>query len=64
MLVTNLAIEDLFGVDEKFSFLIGAGCSIDKPSCLAAGREMMKAIINYYCVESEISKISEQLVEN
>ncbi|MHA1191450.1 MAG: tetratricopeptide repeat protein [Promethearchaeota archaeon] len=59
MLVSNLTIEDLFSGDEKFSFLIGAGCSIDKPSCLAAGREMMKAIINFCCAESEISKISE-----
>ncbi|MFX1294819.1 MAG: tetratricopeptide repeat protein [Promethearchaeota archaeon] len=39
------------------TFLIGAGCSIEPPSCLPAGRKMIEAIINYTCIESEIEKI-------
>ena len=56
---TNLIIKDLFTADEKLTFLVGAGCSADPPSCLPTGRPMMKAIINYTCAESEIKKILE-----
>ncbi|MHA1453331.1 MAG: tetratricopeptide repeat protein, partial [Promethearchaeota archaeon] len=54
----------------KYTFLVGAGCSVDAPSCLPAGKPMMKAIIEHSCVESEVEKIIamenlrfEQLVE-
>ncbi|MBD3229881.1 MAG: hypothetical protein GF329_16990 [Candidatus Lokiarchaeota archaeon] len=42
---------------EPKTFLIGAGCSIDPPSNLPAGRSMMEAIIKTICSKSEISKI-------
>lgn len=67
---TNLKINDLITPDAKLTFLVGAGCSVDSPSCLPAGRTMMEAIIDYTCAESEIEKIKkleglrfEQLVE-
>ena len=67
---TNLTIKDLISNDEKLTFLVGAGCSVDAPSRLPAGRSMMEAIINYTCAESEIKKILdleelrfEQLIE-
>lgn len=67
---TNLTIKDLFTDSAKLTFLVGAGCSVDPPSSLPAGREMMDAIIRYTCAESEIEKILklkelrfEQLVE-
>ncbi|MFX1294286.1 MAG: tetratricopeptide repeat protein [Promethearchaeota archaeon] len=41
------------------TFLIGAGCSIDPPSCLPSGRQMVEAIINYTCAESERKNILE-----
>ncbi|MFX1297407.1 MAG: tetratricopeptide repeat protein [Promethearchaeota archaeon] len=41
------------------TFLIGAGCSTDSPSCLPSGRQMIEAIINYTCAESEIKTILE-----
>jgi len=56
---TNLTIRDLISPDSKLTFLAGAGCSIDPPSCLPAGRAMMDAIIDYTCAESEIKKIKE-----
>jgi len=54
---TNLTIKDLFKKGEKLTFLVGAGCSVDAPSCLPAGRKMMDAIIKYSCAESEIKKL-------
>ncbi|MHA1193022.1 MAG: hypothetical protein ACTSP9_12095 [Promethearchaeota archaeon] len=59
MKLTNLTIRDLFTPDAKLTFLVGAGCSIDAPSCLPAGPAMMNAIIDYTCAESEIDKIKE-----
>jgi len=70
MNLTNLKITDLITPDAKLTFLVGAGCSMDSPSCLPAGRKMMNAIIDYTCAGSEIEKIKnieqlrfEQLVE-
>ena len=60
---TNLTIKNLFTDDAKLMFLIGAGCSVDAPSCLPAGRAMMEAIIKYSCAESEIKKLL-KLVES
>jgi len=33
--------------DKKLTFLVGAGCSIDKPSSLPSGRDMMKSIVEF-----------------
>jgi tetratricopeptide (TPR) repeat protein len=62
--------DELFNEERKLTFLIGAGCSIDPPSCLPAGKKMMEAIIKFSCGESEIENILnlsnlrfEQLVE-
>lgn len=57
MKLTNLTIKDLISPDAKLTFLVGAGCSIDPPSCLPDGKTMMEALINYTCTESEIPKI-------
>jgi tetratricopeptide (TPR) repeat protein len=59
MKLTNLKINDLITPDAKLTFLVGAGCSIDPPSCLSAGKAMMDALIDYTCAESEIDKIKE-----
>ena len=70
MKLTNLTIKDLLTDDTKLTFLVGAGCSVDAPSCLPAGRAMIEALIKYSCADSEIDKILklkelrfEQLVE-
>jgi len=55
----NLKIKDLITPDAKLTFLVGAGSSMDPPSCLPTGEKMMKAIIEYTCAESEIEKILE-----
>jgi len=59
MKLTNLTINDLITPKAKLTFLVGAGSSVDLPSCLPAGRAMMDAIIDYACAESEIERIKE-----
>ncbi|GAJ14386.1 unnamed protein product [marine sediment metagenome] len=43
--------------NKKLTFLIGAGCSIDKPSSLPSGEEMMNAIIEFSCHKAFIDDI-------
>jgi len=57
MKLTNLKITDLITPDAKLTFLVGAGCSVDPPSNLPAGKTMMEALIRYTCAESEIDKL-------
>lgn len=59
MSLTNLTIDDLLGKGAKLTFLVGAGCSIDAPSSLPAGRSMMEAILNFCCEEKEIKNLME-----
>ena len=40
---TTLTIQELFADEAKLTFLVGAGSSVDAPSCLSAGSKMMKA---------------------
>ena len=54
----SLRIETLLGNNQKLTFLVGAGCSVDAPSCQPAGRSMMDAMIKFSCAESEVDKIS------
>ncbi len=58
MLDNDINIYKLLKEDQKITFLVGAGCSVDTPSNLPAGRSMMDAIIKYVCAESEVEKIS------
>jgi hypothetical protein len=51
MKLTNLAIKDLIKPDAKLTFLVGAGCSVDPPSNLPAGKTMIEAIIKYSCAD-------------
>ena len=43
--------------NEPLTFLVGAGCSIDAPSCLPAGRSMMDAIIEHVSNRDDINKL-------
>ena len=45
----DISIKDLIYNQKRLTFLVGAGSSIEKPSCLAAGKEMKEAIINFGC---------------
>ncbi|MFX1295888.1 MAG: tetratricopeptide repeat protein [Promethearchaeota archaeon] len=52
-----LDIKELLTGDDKLTFLVGAGCSIDSPSCMPTGPEMIEAIVRFSCTKSEIEKI-------
>jgi len=57
MKLLNQSFKDIIKENPKLTFLIGAGCSIDAPSCLPAGRKMMDEIIKYICEESEVDRV-------
>ena len=38
----SISITELIGQDKKLTFLVGAGCSVDSPSRLPAGRVYLK----------------------
>lgn len=48
----NLLLEN-----SELTFLVGAGCSVDEPSCLATGREMIDSIIEHSCIKSEVENL-------
>ncbi|GAH19880.1 unnamed protein product, partial [marine sediment metagenome] len=47
MKLTNLSLKDLITEKGKLTFLIGAGCSVDPPSCQPAGKTMMNMYIKW-----------------
>ena len=53
----NITVDTLLGENQKLTFLVGAGCSVDAPSSQPAGRSMMEAMIKFICAESEVDKI-------
>ena len=55
--LTNYTIKDIINDKEKLTFLVGAGCSIDSPSCLPSGREMTEKMLQFTCPEKEIENI-------
>jgi tetratricopeptide (TPR) repeat protein len=50
-------LNDIILPNEKFTFLIGAGISIEAPSHLKSAVDIVNAIINLCAVEDEVSKI-------
>ncbi|GAH35480.1 unnamed protein product, partial [marine sediment metagenome] len=54
---SNLNINELFKSDEKLTFLVGAGVSVDSPSQLPSASHAMKALIKFFCTKSEVEKI-------
>ena len=53
MSLANFSLENLMKKGD-LTFLVGAGCSIDSPSCLPTGREIIKTLIKFLCPTSEI----------
>jgi len=54
---SNLNINEFFKSDEKLTFLVGAGVSVDSPSQLPSASNAMKALIKFFCTKSEVEKI-------
>ncbi|MFW9873163.1 MAG: tetratricopeptide repeat protein [Candidatus Thorarchaeota archaeon] len=59
MSIENLSLKDLIKDSSELTFLVGAGCSVDPPSCQPDSKPMMDAIIDCTCAKSEIGKIKE-----
>ena len=53
----GITLNELITEGGPLTFLVGAGCSVDAPSCLPAGRAMMNAIIKHVTAESEHEKL-------
>lgn len=51
----KIKIENL--LDNKLTFLVGAGCSANIPSCLPTGNEMIQAIIENACIDDEVPNL-------
>ncbi len=54
---TDLLLEDFTSKGEKLTFLVGAGCSMDKPSCMPSGRSMLGDLVKFICPAAEIDNI-------
>lgn len=52
-------INKYFTKNENLTFLVGAGISVEPPSCVASARKMMDAILHYGAAPDSINKISE-----
>jgi hypothetical protein len=52
----NLSISDVFNIDDNYTFLIGAGVSMESPSNLPSAREIIKAIVEL-CAPEEYIKL-------
>jgi len=54
----NLQLKKLLRDDQKYTFIVGAGCSINSPSNLPSCNEIMEELIKFTCAKSEIESIS------
>ncbi|MFX0076725.1 MAG: SIR2 family protein, partial [Candidatus Hermodarchaeota archaeon] len=54
---SSLNINQLISEEEKLTFLVGAGASVESPSKLPATNETIEALIRFSCSKSEIDNI-------
>jgi tetratricopeptide (TPR) repeat protein len=52
-------IKNLFNEDQSYTFLVGAGISMDPPSCVPSARMFVKDLFKYYAPEEEIGMLSQ-----
>ncbi len=53
----NLELKDLFPTNERYSFLVGAGISIDPPSSLISANDIAKGLIEFCSPKEEINNL-------
>ena len=53
----DFTFNDFIKNEHNLIFLVGAGCSIDPPSCLPAGRSMIKSILKFCCDDIELERL-------
>jgi len=52
-------IKNLFNEERRYTFLVGAGISMDPPSYVPSARMFVKDLFKYYAPEEEIEKLSQ-----
>jgi len=62
MKLINTSFNELIK-DKKLTFLVGAGCSVNPPSSLPTGNEMMNDIIDFSCSENFKDAIKKLITE-
>ncbi|NVM36246.1 MAG: tetratricopeptide repeat protein [Candidatus Lokiarchaeota archaeon] len=50
--------KDLFSETRLYTYLVGAGISMDPPSCVPSARKFVHELFKYYAPEEEIEKLS------
>ncbi len=55
----NNEINNLFNEQQRYTFLVGAGISMDPPSCVPSARQFVKELFTYYAPKEEIEKLSQ-----
>ncbi|MBN2152518.1 MAG: tetratricopeptide repeat protein [Candidatus Lokiarchaeota archaeon] len=51
---TDLLLENLISTGDKITYLVGAGCSMDEPSCMPSGRSMLGDLVKFMCPAAEV----------
>ncbi|MHA1340607.1 MAG: hypothetical protein ACTSRZ_17925 [Promethearchaeota archaeon] len=54
---SDLKLDNIFRIDQKFTAIAGAGISMDSSSCLLSARQIVKYLIDICCPNSEKEKI-------
>lgn len=54
----SLPIQELFAPQQNYTFLAGAGISIDPPSCLLSARRLVQILLELCCPADELEKIT------
>ena len=55
----NGRIEDLFIPERKYTFLVGAGASMDSPTNMPSAREIVRSLLSFYVPNEEFEEIFE-----
>ena len=53
----DLNLQEIFNPDKGFTFLVGAGISIDAPSCLLSAKHIVNKIVESSCPKDEVERI-------
>ena len=51
-------IEDLFEKNEKYTLLVGAGISMNPPSCIPSARAFVHSLLEIYAPEEDVEALS------
>ena len=53
----NGRIEDLFASERKYTFLVGAGASMDSPTNMPSAREIVRSLLSFCAPTEEVDNL-------